>query len=142
MLLEFLYDNTGNKFQTDIIYSDFSKAFDKISYNILLRKPAELGVGVLPMWIDSYIKNSSQYVYLSGFTSTPYVITSGVPQGSHSDPLFFMIYISEIKDCFKHAQYGMCADDHCKIESISNCKELQSDINTLFVFCTRNKVVL
>lgn len=51
---EFRYDNMDNRFQTDVIYTNFSKDFDKIINNILLRR-AEVGVGgVLLHRIETY----------------------------------------------------------------------------------------
>ena len=51
----------------DIIYLDFSKAFDKCDYGILLKKIKALGIkGRLGRWIHSFLKNRKQQVVVRG----------------------------------------------------------------------------
>jgi hypothetical protein len=52
--------------QVDAIYTDFSKAFDKVSHRLLLRKLAKLGfVGSFLAWIMSYLTAREQFVKAS-----------------------------------------------------------------------------
>ena len=47
-----------NGFQVDTIYTDFSKAFDKVIISILTTKLAMLGFhSVMLSWIESYLTN-------------------------------------------------------------------------------------
>ncbi|XP_045451617.1 uncharacterized protein LOC123660605 [Melitaea cinxia] len=65
-------------FQVDAVYTDFSKAFDKISHSILLDKLKYIGVhGDLLRWIESYLANRSQAVTIKGFTSSFIPVPSG-----------------------------------------------------------------
>lgn len=139
---EFLHNNLDGRTQVDAVYTDFSKAFDKVDHNILLLRLAEVGVGgTLLRWISSYIKNRSQFVASQGFKSADYISTSGVPQGSHLGPLLFIIYINNIKSCFHHSKFLLYADDmkiFLNIKSVADCVHLQEDLNRLVMFCNEN----
>ena len=90
------------------IYTDFSKAFDRVNHNILLNKLKIAGMGgTLLQWIGSYLTNRTQMVNVSGFKSIDIRVPSGVPQGSHLGPLLFNLFINDIQTCFKHSN----ADD-------------------------------
>ena len=58
---EFLVNAMDQNQQVDVVYTDFSKAFDKINHDMLIVKLERSGVhGSLLRWIQSYIKNRSQ----------------------------------------------------------------------------------
>ena len=139
---EFLYANLDDRIQVDAVYTDFSKAFDKVSHNILLARLAEVGVGgSLLRWVESYIKNRTLHVSVQGFLSDSFEPSSGVPQGSHLGPLFFIIYINKIKECFLHCNFLLYADDlkiFRKIRNISDCYLLQNDLDRVSYFCNQN----
>ncbi|XP_044753613.1 uncharacterized protein LOC123313016 [Coccinella septempunctata] len=57
-------------YAVDSVYTDFSKAFDKIDHSIIISKLADVGVhGSLLRWLDSYLRNRSQRVVLSQYCS-------------------------------------------------------------------------
>ena len=47
-------------------------------------------------WFDSYLKDRAQSVFLSGYTTTPQKLTTGVPQGSVLWLLLFTLYTADI----------------------------------------------
>jgi Reverse transcriptase (RNA-dependent DNA polymerase) len=74
--------------QIDAIYTEFSKAFDKVNHRLLLHKLSTIGFGVSFLkWIASNLTNRKQYVKASGHKSRVISVKSGVPQG---DFLFFL----------------------------------------------------
>ena len=79
--------------QVDAIYTDFSKAFDRLDHKIVLRKLKEFGVaGNMLKWLGSYLHNRMSTVRLStspALISSEFLMASGVPQGSHLGPLLF-----------------------------------------------------
>ena len=135
-----------NQDQMDCVYTDFSKAFDKISHNILAERLAGVGVNAgLLQWVWSYICHRKQVVVVNGYQSEPFTATSGVPQGSHLGPLFFIIYINNIKECFSNTKFLLYADDlkiFRKIDHINDCHRLQEDLDKLFTYCKNNSLFL
>lgn len=131
--------------QIDTIYTDFSKAFDRISHSILLYKLERYGFSTnIINWIGSYLRNRHQLVKMDAFRSSTFPVTSGVPQGSHLGPLLFNVLINDIVqviDC----EVLLFADDmkiYSSISDSNDCLRLQTDINNIFNWCKVNKIDL
>lgn len=132
--------------QVDAIYTDYSKAFDRIDHTILLAKLYAAGIrGDLYRWFKSYVADRCQTVVLNGFASASSLIPSGVPQGSILGPLLFNLFINDISVCFQHSDFLLFADD-MKIFKIINTNHdlhlLQLDLDNLNNYCTLNKLDL
>lgn len=132
--------------QMDSVYTDFSKAFDKINHNILIMKLSEIGIhGDLLRWLTSYLFNRSQIISVNGFISEPYVATSGVPQGSHLGPLLFLIYVNDIGSSFTFCKFLLYADDlklFAPVSSLADCYCIQNDLDSFHNYCLINKLHL
>lgn len=132
--------------QVDAIYTDFSKAFDRVPHCILLQKLSSYGVSQnLVNWLKSYLVNRKFFVVVNGFTSSTYGIASGVPQGSHLGPILFNIFINDLPACLKSSDVFMYADDlkFCRIiESIEDSLKLQSDLDKVHNWCNLNRMEL
>lgn len=144
--LDIILDSMDKGFQVDAVYTDYSKAFDKISHSLLIYKIERIGIhGDLLRWLSSYLRDRSQAVAVKGFTSCFVPITSGVPQGSHLGPLLFNIFINDVLDCFRHSSVLLYADDtkiFTRIKSVQDCIHLQEDLNALNEYCLDNKLFL
>lgn len=132
--------------QVDSIYTDFTKAFDKVNHHLLCRK-LDLWYGLhgnLLRWISSYLTRRSQLVALKGYKSGPITVTSGVPQGSHLGPLLFIIFIDDLIGQLNCPSL-LYADDlkiFNNINNINDCQTLQHDLNLLSAWCLRNHMHL
>ena len=68
---------------TDSIYLDYAKAFDKVDHELLLHKLQCYGIkGQLLNWIKSFLSDRSQSVAINGKHSYKGKVMSGVPQGT------------------------------------------------------------
>ena len=71
---------------------DFSKAFEKLKFEVLLSRLSECSVpSDLMIWISSYLKDRRQSVCIGNVRSDPVRVSSGVPQGSVLAPYLFSI---------------------------------------------------
>ena len=82
--------------QIDVIYLDFSKAFDRVPHEKLLFKLECLVIkGSLLAWFRSYLSGRRHRVMIDDEASDFLPVTSGVPQGSIIGPLLFLININD-----------------------------------------------
>ena len=136
-----VYDNImhmiNNKSTVDMIYLDFSKAFDKVDHGILLHKLRNLGItGSLGLWLFHFLNNRQHYVRIPGGISQPHPVLSGVPQGTVLGPLLFLIMIIDIdKGISPSAMLVSFTDDtraYSCIHDIETSYQLQIDLNSVY----------
>ena len=71
------------KTQTDMVTLDFSKAFDRVPHQRLLKKIHHYGIRDNTFkWIASFLSQRTQQVLVEGQSSEKVPVISGVPQGS------------------------------------------------------------
>ena len=119
----------NNKF-TIGIFLDFSKAFDTVDHQILLRKLENCGIkGTSLAWFQSYLNNRKQFVHLNNEFSEWLQIKCGVPQGSILGPILFLLYINDIINSSKLLKFVLFADDSTLYASHSDLNYLISSVN-------------
>ncbi len=119
----------------DVIYLDFSKAFDKVPHQRLLLKLQAHGVeGKVFNWVRAWLSNRKQKLQINGNTSDWGCVRSEVPQGSLLGSLLFIIYINDL-DTGVSNDVSKFADDSMidrVIESHQDASILQDELNRLY----------
>ena len=86
-----LVQSFDNKSQTCVIFCDISNAFERVWHKGLIFKLKQNGIcGQLLNWIENYLSDRSQRVFIGTSYSRPERILAGVPQGSVLGPLLFL----------------------------------------------------
>ena len=125
--------NTGQ--QTDVIYLDMSKAFDKVQHSLIIARLQQFNIsGSLLKWFTSYLCGRRQRVTVLGATSQEREVSSGVPQGSILGPVLFLLYVNDLPKAVMSSKVACFADDTKvlkRVESQQDSVDLQSDIDNL-----------
>ena len=133
-LLEFtdnIYDALNNKQHFLSIFLDFSRAFDTVRIDILLDKFEFLGFrGPIYSWIKSFLCERKQFVNIGEKISDIQLTKMGVPQGSTLGPLFFIIYINDMKNSLSNMKVIHFADDSTLYASFEKKLDISELINT------------
>ena len=81
----------------DVLYTDFSKAFDSVPDVHLFSKLEKYGIqGSILGWIKSFISGRRQRVDVDSSVSNWASVTSGITQGSVLGPVLFVIFINNM----------------------------------------------
>ena len=135
-----VYDTLNNNGQIDIIFLNFSKAFDKISHKFLLSKLCYyVIINHTLSWIGAFLSNRTQTTVVNGVHSSYVEVTSGIPQGSVLGPMLFLLYINDINNTIK-SQIKLFADDSVLYRNICNQNYqviLQNDLDTISSWAER-----
>ena len=132
-ILEFL-ENVYESFNENkyylAIFLDFSKAFDTICHDILLKKLEHMGFrGPIHQWIKSYLINRKQFVNIGDKSSEILDSSMGVPQGSTLGPLLFILYINDMSNSLDNLNIVHFADDSTIHTSFNKNENIAPEIN-------------
>ena len=83
--------------QVDVVYLDLQKAFDRVRHARLISRSYGVN-GKLLQWIEDFLSNRRQRVYLRGCFSDWVDIFSGVSQRSVLGPILFLVYVHDLPD--------------------------------------------
>lgn len=111
----------------DLLFFDYSKAFDRVCHHILLEKLCCLGVHPsLVAWIRTFLMQRTMHVRIGNEVSRSVPVNSGVPQGSALGPTLFLIYVNHVVSELS-CSVKLFADD-IKLYMILNSTELESGV--------------
>ena len=119
--------------QTDVIYTDFSAAFQSVNHKLLLHKLQNyfhIEEHALN-WFVSYLSGRAQRVVLNGKTSAWTPVISGTPEGGILSPLLFCLYVNDLP--FVAESHSLMYVDDLKlfrcVRSVDDSVLLQKDLN-------------
>ena len=105
-------ETLNNGEQSDVIFLDFSKAFDKVSHHHLFHKLYHYGIrGNTLNWIKNFTLSRSQCVVVDGQQSDLTEVSSGVPQGTVLAPILFLCFINDLPNRITSSKIKLYADD-------------------------------
>ena len=144
--IEFIYKCLNGNNEVDVIYLDYSKAFDKVDHKVLLEKLKRYGIGGKVLcWIEQFLTNRTQTVQVEGVLSSPQAVVSGVPQGTVLGPILFLLYINDLLPTLKNCK-GLCFADDTKLISkilgTESTARLQEDLYRVIDWSTMNNMEL
>ena len=117
-----------------MIILDFSKAFDRVLHQRLLKKVQHYRVrDTTHQWISSFLNSRTQQVLVEGQSSEKVPVISGLPHGSVLGPTLFLIFINNLPDDI-NSRTRLFADNcilYRQISSDSNQHLLQEGLDRL-----------
>ena len=105
--------------------TDLSKAFNRLSHELLLAKLRAYGFSISALrLIYSYLANRKQRTKINSSYSSWEEILFAVPQGSILGPLLFNIFLCDIFFVLSQTDFASYADDNTPYVEANNIDEV------------------
>lgn len=143
-LASFVHEVTkamDNKKESIGIFYDYSKAFDSVNHEILLKKLPNYGIrGNALAWIRSYLKDRKQLVGIKDRNnalhySNEITVNIAVPQGGTIAPLLFILFVNDLHQNITLGKMTVYADD--TTQHISSEAKTKEDYEQFILICNK-----
>ena len=139
MLCQDTMSSVDHRNSVDLVFIDFSKAFDKVPHDQLIHKLEMYNLDQKVIrWVRAFLAHRTQKVIIDNYCSDEVAVTSGVPQGSVLGPILFLLYINDLPDQMK-CKVRMYADDVVLYTEVMSNEpmnnNLQADLDQLWRWC-------
>ena len=120
---------------TFIAFTDFSKAFDTVDFEVIIKKLQIIGFSHSSLnWILNYLTGRKQLVQVNATIQTSRHIV-WLPQGSILGPMLFNLYVNDLQNCFICGCFQYADDTtvyrSCTPKNFDQCVRVMSDNITL-----------
>lgn len=122
-ITQFISKSIDTGKQINVIYTNFSKAFDTLDLTLVLYKLDARGFCNTSLsFVSSYLSECVCYGFNNSFSFTFFVGSSGVVQGSNLGHLLFNIYVNNHED-------GL--EIFTRVSKKDDTSQVQKDVNTI-----------
>lgn len=135
-ILNDIYRETDKPRQSGVLVTtDFSRAFDRVSHQLVIEKFIKLGVrpSIVP-WICSFLTNRSQCVRFKNTYSNWETTNAGVPQGTKIGPVAFLALINDASTKSQQVYHYKYVDDMTLFQMYNDTEQtnvMQSELDRL-----------
>jgi ribonuclease HI len=92
-----------SKLVTSVLFMDVKGAFDNVSRPRLLHTMRSLGIPtIIITWTNHFLTNRSTSLAFDGQKEPQKPIQTGIPQGSPTSPILFLLYLRPLFDTLNH----------------------------------------
>ena len=126
-----------------------SKAFDSICHSVLLNRIQALGTSTNALhWFQSYLTEREQTNRVGISTSSPLIVTHGVPQGSILGPVLFSLYMDDLPDAIKTCSVESYVDDtklflsFATNDNVNALSQIGQDLNRIAEWCCTTRLLI
>jgi hypothetical protein len=124
----FLLSEMEDGLQVDAVYTNISKAFDRVNHGLLVGTLTRKFRGPIIFWMGSYLTGRTQRVRVGDYLSETIYCHSGLPQG--------------VLGIFENVEVLAYADDlklYMRVSNIDDCRLFQQDLDRLLGSCREKK---